>query len=672
MTRSLCPAGSSLALQLVTALLLSSASSSFGQRAYLPSRIGNEMEATTFMQHYEIFAERLHSRVMTAHWDYATDVTNVTLEMWTDASSLQGEFERDIWKTASNFSWKDLKNEELKEKFRGLSSDIGFYALEKDDVAKIQDLIGEISYLRGYSQFCSFGNPSKCHLKLEPDLSEVFVHSRNPEELLFYWQQLHDKVGTKMSSLLQQFVPLANKAAELTGFSDFGALTSHHFDSDTLEEDLARVWQTIEPLYLQLHAFVRRKLVDLYGSDVVDPSGPIPAHLLGLFSATPWTGHFSITKPYPERQTRNITAAMIKWKFSVDTMFKHAQFFFSSLGFDKLQSSFWTKSMLVKSLRKRQVLCEEPYTFWIDKDDYRIKMCTEVTFKDFLTVHREMALIQYFMESANQSYLFRSEIIPGFGSTIGDTIGLSVSAMEHLQMMNLISPNVNIREEDDIQHLFLLALDKVAPLPFAYLAELWKRQVFSGNITSGDYRSRWWELRYKIQGISPPNRGNKNYFDPSELYLISKEISSSYARHFVGGVMQFQFHKGLCEEEEKYIPGDLTKPLHKCDIYNSRKSGNLLRKAMQLGSSKSLPEVLKILTRGKSDKLDAAPLLEFFQPLLDFLVKENKATGQTIGWKLKQALSPTTLGEPSGGPTSTEQLCILLSTASLVLTIVIL
>ena len=35
-----------------------------------------------------------------------------------------------------------------------------------------------------------------------------------------------------------------------------------------------------QPLYEQLHAYVRQRLHEKYG-DVVDPEGPIPAHLLG-------------------------------------------------------------------------------------------------------------------------------------------------------------------------------------------------------------------------------------------------------------------------------------------------------------------------------------------------------------------------------------------------------
>lgn len=42
-------------------------------------------------------------------------------------------------------------------------------------------------------------------------------------------------------------------------------------------------------------------------------------------------------------------------------------------------------------------------------------------------------------------------------------------------------------------------------------------------------------------------------------------------RYFVSFVIQFQFHKALCE-----AAGQGSEPLHKCDIYRSTAAGNKL------------------------------------------------------------------------------------------------
>ena len=46
--------------------------------------------------------------------------------------------------------------------------------------------------------------------------------------------------------------------------------------------------EQVRPLYLSLHTYVRAKLVEKYGPNVVPPDGPIPAHLLGNIWAQEW------------------------------------------------------------------------------------------------------------------------------------------------------------------------------------------------------------------------------------------------------------------------------------------------------------------------------------------------------------------------------------------------
>jgi len=42
-------------------------------------------------------------------------------------------------------------------------------------------------------------------------------------------------------------------------------------------------------------------------------------------------------------------------------------------------------------------------------------------------------------------------------------------------------------------------------------------------------------------------------------------------RYFVSFIIQFQFQKALCEA------ANVQRPLHRCDIYESREAGDLLR-----------------------------------------------------------------------------------------------
>lgn len=60
-----------------------------------------------------------------------------------------------------------------------------------------------------------------------------------------------------------------------------GAMWRSAYESNTLEQDVEQLYEELQPLYLNLHAYVRRGLYRFYGPQLIDPRGPIPAHILG-------------------------------------------------------------------------------------------------------------------------------------------------------------------------------------------------------------------------------------------------------------------------------------------------------------------------------------------------------------------------------------------------------
>lgn len=69
------------------------------------------------------------------------------------------------------------------------------------------------------------------------------------------------------------------------GFKDTGDDWRSWYETPTFQDDLEKLYQTIQPLYQNLHAFVRRKLYNQYGPKYINLKGPIPAHLLGTADA---------------------------------------------------------------------------------------------------------------------------------------------------------------------------------------------------------------------------------------------------------------------------------------------------------------------------------------------------------------------------------------------------
>lgn len=64
-------------------------------------------------------------------------------------------------------------------------------------------------------------------------------------------------------------------------FTDNAEYWLKDYESPDFRDQVARLWDQVRPLYLQLHAYVRRKLRETYGEKLVTARGPIPAHLLG-------------------------------------------------------------------------------------------------------------------------------------------------------------------------------------------------------------------------------------------------------------------------------------------------------------------------------------------------------------------------------------------------------
>jgi len=72
------------------------------------------------------------------------------------------------------------------------------------------------------------------------------------------------------------------------GFSDNGEMWRNDFETENFVEDMMNLWNEVEPLYLELHTYVKNKLRNVYG-DKLDDSDLIPAHILG--SLYPYSIH---------------------------------------------------------------------------------------------------------------------------------------------------------------------------------------------------------------------------------------------------------------------------------------------------------------------------------------------------------------------------------------------
>jgi hypothetical protein len=254
-------------------------------------------------------------------------------------------------------------------------------------------------------QVCKTTDARTCY-SFEPDLKEIMMTSTNDSERLWAWQQWHDGVGRLMYPLYQNYVRWKNEAAVLDGYDDYGDKWRQKYETDELESIVEKLYQEIDPLYRQLHAYIRRRLYNAYGPDVIDLKGPLPAHLLGDMWGRFWSGLNDIAQPYPGKTSVDPTPALQKQNYTVRKMFEMGNDFFVSMGLKPVPETFFNLSLLEKPI-DREVICHATAWEFSDGKDFRIRMCSKINFDDFLTVHHELGHIQYFMQYSHQPIGYR-------------------------------------------------------------------------------------------------------------------------------------------------------------------------------------------------------------------------------------------------------------------------
>ncbi|HTT34518.1 MAG TPA: M2 family metallopeptidase [Thermoplasmata archaeon] len=449
-------------------------------------------------------------------------------------------------------------------------------------------------------------------------LGQLLVESRDPALLEDVWTGWHE-TGRLVRDEFLRYVALGNQGAREVGFADMGAMWRARYDMppDAFEAEVERLWQQVRPLYRSLHAYVRRRLVERYGAATVPPRGPIPAHLLGNLWAQSWEHVIDLVGPRDAPAPPDLTAALRAKGYGPTEMVRLAERFFVSLGLRPLPPSFWERSMFVRP-PDREVVCHA--SAWdIDfVDDLRIKMCIDPTGEELRVIHHELGHNYYQWAYAPLPFLFRDGAHDGFHEAIGDTIALSVTPA-YLARVGLLDPAA-AQDDAGIGPLLVQALEKIAFLPFGLGIDRWRWRVFSGEIPAERLNTSWWALRREYQGVAPPGDRSDPAFDPGAKAHVPGNVP--YMRYFLAHILQFQFHRALARE------AGATGPLHAASIFGSTAAGDRLSRLLAMGQREPWPDALEAATGER--RMDAAALLEYFEPLQRWLDREN--AGEPVGW----------------------------------------
>ncbi|MFY8297182.1 M2 family metallopeptidase [Pseudoalteromonas sp. SS15] len=571
-----------------------------------------EQDAETFLASSAETLVDLNARASRAAWIYANFITEDTASLSADVNREYTDVVVRLANEAAKFDSLTL-SEDNRRKMDKLKLALTLPAPQNAEKSKeLANILAELDGMYGKGKYCK---GEKCMSLGE--MTSKMATSRDYEELLDIWQGWR-QVAKPMRPLYEKQVALTNEGAKELGYADTGAMWRSKYDmpADDFADELDRIWGQVKPLYDSLHCHVRAKLGEKYGEDKVPQNQPIPAHLLGNMWAQTWGNIYDVVAPENADPGYDVTELLAKHNYDELTMVKGAEKFFTSMGFAPLPETFYSRSLFTKP-KDRDVQCHASAWNLDAKDDLRIKMCIQRTGEEFSVIHHELGHNFYQRAYNTQPVYYQESANDGFHEAIGDTIALSVTP-GYLKEIGLLDEVPD--ESKDIGLLMKMALDKVAFIPFGLLVDQWRWKVFNGEISPAQYNQAWWELREKYQGIKAPIARTENDFDPGAKYHVPGNVP--YTRYFLAHILQFEFHKALCE-----IAGDKGS-IHRCSVYNSKEAGERLNTMLEMGSSRPWQEALATLTG--SEQMDATAILDYFAPLQKYLDEQNQ--GRQCGW----------------------------------------
>ncbi|XP_051531994.1 angiotensin-converting enzyme 2-like [Myxocyprinus asiaticus] len=590
-----------------------------------------EERAREFLRKFDEDASHLVYQYSLASWAYNTDISQENADKETEAYKIWSEYYSKMSEESGAYPIDQISDPEIIIQLQKLQ-DKGSGALSSDKESHLRNVLSEMSTIYNTATVCMLDDPFDCQT-LEPGLDSIMANSKNYYERLHVWEGWRVATGMKMRPLYEDYVDLKNEVARLNNYADYGDYwrgdyetndePKYSYTRDQVLEDARRIYKEILPLYKELHAYVRARLQNVYPGHIASDAC-LPAHLLGDMWGRFWTNLYPLSVPYAEKPDIDVSAAMVAKGWSERRLFHEAEIFFKSVGMPEMFENFWNNSMFVKPDDGRKVVCHPTAWDMGNREDFRIKMCTEVNMDNFLTVHHEMGHNQYQMAYRNLSYLLRDGANEGFHEAVGEIMSLSAATPSHLQSLGLLPSDFKEDYETDINFLMKQALTIVATLPFTYMLEEWRWQVFQENIPKNQWMLRWWEMKRELVGVSEPVPRDESYCDPPALFHVSGDYS--FIRYFTRTIYQFQFQEALCQAAGH------TGPLYKCDITNSTKAGEKLRHMLELGRSKSWTRALEEVTG--STRMDAQPLLNYFSSLLQWLQEENQKHNRVRDWNV--------------------------------------
>ncbi|KAH8287896.1 hypothetical protein KR018_006541, partial [Drosophila ironensis] len=521
----------------------------------------------------------------------------------------------------------DARQRRLLAKFPPL----GYEALPQRDLDRVYALASNMSDNYKNVKLCAYKQPSNCTLRLIPEVQAIVQASRDLEEIEYYWFEWRNRTGIATRPQFVAFMDLYKKTAQLNGYPRaedywFRSLELNGKDTMTL---LDHIMHGLRPLFLQFHAHVRGSLRKLHGEHLVPRNRPYPQHLAEVFIGNAFRrvqAEWYADLPSPQAGLVNLTQEMHRRGLSTtQRVFWNVAEYFRGLGMPLLESSLWTFAQPVAS--EDDDRCWHKAWRYYTLPRMNFTYCPLNDEERFFNMFEAQSDIHYYRSAGVQPTLLREEPFPNFSDAIGKCFSLAASSPRYLQKIGLLRDPKWKELPARLNRLYVLGLRTVFLLPVFYVLDRYRVEVLSAHIKADDNEAYWRFTEHYTGSAAPTKRSNEQFDVPAKLLM---EVDDQYASHFLSIVLQFQLLEKFCLRAGQFEKGNPKKPLELCDLSDHRDIGAALQRAMALGSSVHYTNVLQEMVGASEIAVDG--LLNYFQPLYDWLRNENIANQLEVGW----------------------------------------
>ncbi|OUR92332.1 peptidase [Flavobacteriales bacterium 34_180_T64] len=442
------------------------------------------------------------------------------------------------------------------------------------------------------------------------DIDKVLRESNDEAERLANWTASKE-VGKGLKDGLENLRNLRNETVGALGYDDYFTyqVSNYGMSRKEMRDEMNKMVKEVWPLYRELHTWARYELAKKYNADVPEY---IPAHWLPNRWGQDWSALVSV-------EGLDIDGALADK--DPEWIVKEGENFYKSIGFDALPASFYEKSSMYPLAADAPYKKNNHASAWHMnlENDLRCLMSIEPTADYYETIHHELGHIYYYQAYTNPNVppLLREGANRGYHEAIGSLLGFAAMQKPFLEGKGLVSSDTQI---DETQNLLKEALSNIIFLPFsAGVMTEFENALYAENLPKDKFNEKWWELAKKYQGMVPPSERGEEFCDAASKTHINND-AAQYYDYAVSYILLFQFHDHIAKNILKQDP-------HATNYYGSKEVGTFLRGILETGANNDWRDVLQ---ESVGTGMSAKPMLEYFNPLMNYLKEQNKGRNYTL------------------------------------------